>query len=77
MNSATTTIATVAALLMSPAGCVTVSNLAVSAACPFPTPRPKLEAIVSYLERAAPDPGLDTLAVEFERLNDGAIICNS
>jgi hypothetical protein len=43
--------------------------------CPTPTPRERLPAIAGYLERAAPDPGLDALATEWERLDEGALRC--
>jgi hypothetical protein len=46
-------------------------------ACPAQTDDAKAERILGYLEKALPDPGLDTLATEWERLNDGAGVCRS
>lgn len=39
--------------------------------CPLPTPRPRLEAILEYLEGAEPSAGLNVLATEWERLDEG------
>ncbi|KAB2699311.1 hypothetical protein F9K79_09465 [Ochrobactrum sp. Kaboul] len=64
-----------ALLLMSLAGCVTASGpqgeLALGRACPAPTPLPRQQAILSYLEKAAPSKELDVLATEWERLDEG------
>lgn len=73
------TAAIAAALAMSLAGCVTGSppaadRAALAALAPAPTPPDRLRAIADYLERAAPDPGLDVLATEWERLDEGARI---
>lgn len=73
----------VVALMTSLAGCVsdsvdrpTVATDAIRAglarACPTPTPTPRLEVIADYLEHADPSPGLDALATEWERLDEGA-----
>jgi hypothetical protein len=40
--------------------------------CPAPTAPAKLGAILTYLEKASSDPGLDALATEWERLDEGA-----
>jgi hypothetical protein len=42
--------------------------------CPAPTAGAVLPAIADYLDRAADDPGLDALASEWERLDEGARI---
>lgn len=46
-------------------------------ACPTETTDHKALAIAGFLERSQADPGLDVLAVEWERLNDGARICRT
>ena len=46
-------------------------------ACPTQTDDAKAERIADYLEMALPDPGLDALATEWERLNDGAGTCRT
>lgn len=74
-------IAAMSLLLL--AGCVGGSTTSVSVAdrdslarvCPTPTPASGLGAILDYLETAPHSPGLDVLASEWERLNDGALIC--
>lgn len=68
---------------MSLAGCVSGSpsrpvlpdRAALAPACPTPTARARLEAIAGYLEAAPPAAGLDALATEWERLDDGARAC--
>jgi len=45
--------------------------------CPTPTPDDKAGAIAGYLEAAPPAAGLDTLATEWERLDDGARVCRT
>jgi hypothetical protein len=46
-------------------------------ACPTQTDDVMAERIAEYIDKAPPDPGLDTLASEWERLNDGAGVCRS
>lgn len=41
---------------------------------PLPTPPDKLQSIANYLEKAPADPGLDVLATEWERLDEGVRI---
>lgn len=75
---------------MSLAGCTTTSSLNLPATgqadkaarvkaeaprCPTPTDGKKKATIAKYLDKAVPDPGLDTLSTEWERLNDGSQIC--
>lgn len=43
--------------------------------CPMPTPEGRLVQILDYLESAPASPGLDVLATEWERLDDGAQTC--
>lgn len=43
--------------------------------CPTPTSDGKARQIAGYLESAPPAAGLDVLATEWERLDDGARIC--
>ncbi|MEW5422635.1 hypothetical protein [Amorphus sp. 3PC139-8] len=79
MRSAQMTLAIAAALAMSLAGCASGSGTAadrtaLAGLCPAPTPPDRLRAIADYLERAQPDPGLDVLATEWERLDDGVRI---
>ena len=45
--------------------------------CPTPTDDIKSGKIADYLEKATPDPGLDTLSTEWERLDDGSRTCRS
>lgn len=59
------------------AGCVTAYRPVAEPAelarvCPSPTTPAKLGTILTYLEHASPDPGLDALATEWERLDEGA-----
>lgn len=75
MRSVKTTTLIAAALMLSLSGCVTALPSPTANICPWPTPRPKLEIIADYLNRAPADPGLDTLATEWERLDEGARIC--
>jgi len=57
------------------AGCVTVSGpqteLAMGLVCPAPTPTARQKAILDYLVKAAPSTGLDVLATEWKRLDEG------
>lgn len=39
--------------------------------CPMPTPATKLELILEYLETSPPSAGLNALATEWERLDEG------
>ena len=71
----TTLIAVALPVLLS--GCVTSLPSVDRDVCPWPTPRAKLEVISDYLDRAPADKGLDTLATEWERLDNGATICRS
>ncbi len=50
---------------------------AMSRICPTPTSNDKAVKIAGYLETAAPAPGLDTLATEWERLDDGSRVCRT
>ena len=43
--------------------------------CPTPTSDGNARQIAGYLESAPPAAGLDVLATEWERLDDGARIC--
>lgn len=77
MPSVRTMLAIAAALTLSLAGCANASNLVADPAalgriCPAPTPAAKLAPIAAYLEKAGPDDGLDVLATEWERLDEGA-----
>ncbi|KAB2762450.1 hypothetical protein F9L00_09025 [Brucella anthropi] len=75
MSNMRTTWSIGAVLLMSLAGCVTVSGpqteLAMGLVCPAPTPTARQKAILDYLDKAAPSTGLDVLATEWERLDEG------
>jgi len=62
---------------MLPAACenefrAVTSSEALSGLCPAPTPPARLATILQYLETAPPSDGLDVLATEWERLDDGA-----
>ncbi|SPL65330.1 hypothetical protein OHAE_1197 [Ochrobactrum soli] len=46
--------------------------MALGRACPAPTPASRQQAILDYLEQAAPSKDLDVLATEWERLDEGA-----
>jgi hypothetical protein len=47
-------------------------------ACPTPTSNQKIESIAAYLKKAeATDSGLNTLATEWERLDEGARVCRT
>ena len=78
MHSIRTIWPIAAALPMLLAACVSGSgpNVADEASlgrvCPAPTPPARLEAIADFLEVAPPSPGLDVLATEWERLDQGA-----
>lgn len=69
------------ALLTLLAGCMTdwggqtptvASSAQLGRVCPMPTPQAKLRLIADYLSDAPPSKGLDTLATEWERLDEGA-----
>ncbi|WP_157928942.1 hypothetical protein [Pararhizobium haloflavum] len=71
----------IAAILpMSLVACASVSppvadKASIARVCPTQTPDSRLVAIAEYLEVAPADPGLDTLATEWERLDAGARGC--
>lgn len=82
------TAPTVVVLAMCLSGCASASKLTeaekarpvataaeLARICPTPTDRARLAAIVDYLARAEPDPGLDALASEYERLLEGSEEC--
>jgi hypothetical protein len=77
MASIKTTWLIAAALPMSLAACVSVSppnvvdEASLGRICPMPTPPDRLEAIAEYLDTAQPSRGLDVLATEWERLDEG------
>jgi hypothetical protein len=48
-----------------------------AARCPTQTSAAGQAAILGYLDKAAPDKGLDTLATEWERLNDASGVCRT
>lgn len=50
---------------------------AIAPRCPTPTDDTKAGKIATYLEVATEDPGLDVLATEWERLDNGARICRT
>lgn len=77
MSNARSMLAIAAVLPMLLAGCETVSGpvadrAALARVCPSPTPPSRIRAILDYLERAPSDAGLDALAMEWERLDEGA-----
>lgn len=77
MPSARSRLVTAAVLVTLLAGCVTAYRpvaepAELARACPAPTAPAKMAAILTYLEKASPDPGLNALATEWERLDEGA-----
>ncbi len=50
-------------------------QMAMALMCPTPTDGSKAAKIATYLEGAKPDPNLDVLATEWERLDDGSRSC--
>lgn len=84
MRSGATTTLIAVALGMLLAACVSTSaekpvadKSEIARACPKSTGKDKLLAIALYLETAPESPGLDLLATEWERLNDGAKSCKA
>ena len=71
------TLATVAMLAMSLAGCVTAPNVSETraAVCPRPMTSAELTRAADALDRLPRGGDLDFLAAQLERLDDGAAIC--
>lgn len=70
-------VATRAPLTAKAAGADEIRRAKRAPACPMPTTRQKSLAIASYIDAAPPGAGLDVIATEWERLNDGAVICRT
>lgn len=77
MHSTKTTCVFAAGLLVLLTGCASDSPRTVARTadlgrvCPAPTPPGLLAAILAHLESAPPSAGLDALATEWERLDEG------